>query len=422
MAKESFRFIHASDFHLERPFQDIFDLPDHLKKTLVDAPWKAAEAIFEHAVLENVDFVLLAGDILNPATTGAQGIAFLLDNFENLRQRNIQVYWAGGVVDDPERWPSAIPMPSNVHVFSKKEATDFVFRRNQIPIATIIGRSADGNEIVRAAEYARDPDDTFMIGLAHGSADADSLAMEHISYWALGGKHQADIVQTEEPTIRYCGSPQARCLKEEGPHGFVLVDVDAQRHIQVHSVDCDLVRYSEQDIDTDDLALGKDLRQILAKRVARLQSEASGRHLLVKWRVNMDLENAALVGPSALEDLLGWLRREFGHGQPCCWSTDIEVLPPKELPSKWKEEDTILGDFLRTAATHRKEQGKGLNLKAIIDAEVPPTNIWQTTLTPADVASQLATLDRSTLLGVDLLRGHQVDLLAPTRRFGGSAQ
>jgi hypothetical protein len=330
------------------------------------------------------------------------------------------VYWVGGGVDDPERWPSAITLPSNVHVFSKKEAQAVVFRRNGVALVTIVGRSADGNEIVRAAEYARDPDDTFVIGLAHGTGDADSLGMEHISYWALGGKHQADIVQTEEPVIRYSGSPQSRCLKEEGAHGFVLVDVDAQRHIQVHSVDCDLVRYSEQDIDTDDLALGKDLRQLLAKRVARLQSEAAGRHLLVKWRINMDLENAALVGPSALEDLLAWLRREFGHGNPSCWSTDIEILPPKDLPAKWKEEDTILGDFLRTAATHRKEQGKHLSIKAIIDAEVPPTPLWQTTLAPLDVAKQLATLERSTLLGVDLLRGHQVDLLASTRRFGGS--
>ena len=85
MAKESFRFIHASDFHLEKPLQDIFDLPDHLKKVLVEAPWKAAEAVFEHAVVENVDFVVLAGDVLHPLTSGAQGVAFLLDQFQTLR-------------------------------------------------------------------------------------------------------------------------------------------------------------------------------------------------------------------------------------------------------------------------------------------------------------------------------------------------
>ena len=146
----------------------------------------------------------------------------------------------------------------------------------------------------------------------------------------------------------------------------------------------------------------------------------AGRHLLVKWRVHMDLENAAVVGPSALEDLLTWLRREFGHGQPSCWSTDIEILPPKELPSKWKEEDTILGDFLRTAADYRQDTRKPLNLKPIIDAETPGSHLWHSLLSANGTSELAITLNQSTLLGVDLLRGHQIDLVAPTRRFGGS--
>ncbi len=136
MAKESFRFIHASDFHLERPLQDILDLPEHLKRVLVDAPWRAAEAIFEHAVVENVDFVILAGDLLNPVASGAQGVAFLLEQFENLRARNIQVYWIGGNADDTDRWPAAISLPSNVHLFSEKQVEHLVFRRHQTPLVT----------------------------------------------------------------------------------------------------------------------------------------------------------------------------------------------------------------------------------------------------------------------------------------------
>ena len=420
MAKESFRFIHASDFHLERPMQDILDLPDHLRRTLVEAPWKAAEAVFEHAILENVDFIVLAGDLLNPLTSGAQGAAFFLDQFENLRQKNIHVYWCGGVVDDPDRWPEAVALPDNVHMFSKHEVESVVYRRNGTPLATILGRSSDGNETVRAAEFAHEEDDNYVIAVAHGTADSETLSSEAVDYWALGGKHQAQILQTEEPAIRYSGSPQSRSIVEEGPHGFVLVDIDAQRCVQIHTIDSDLIRYSEQDIDSDDVALGRDLRQLLAKRIARLQSEASGRHLLVKWRVHMDLENASVVGPSALEDLLGWLRREFGHGQPCCWSTEIEILPPKELPQKWHEEDTILGDFLRTAGKQRKDPAKQLNLKPIIDAETPGSNAWHAMLANSNTAAAAKTIDKSTLLGVDLLRGHQVDLVAPTRRFGGS--
>ncbi len=419
MAKESFRFIHASDFHLERPMHDISDLPDHLKEALVEAPWRAAESVFEHAILENVDFIVLAGDLLNLSAAGAQGAAFLLDQFENLRQRDIQVFWAGGELDAPELWPEPVRLPDNVHMFSSDEVEAVVYRRNQVPLATILGRSSDGSETVKAVEFAREPDENYVIAVAHGRADSETLRSERVDYWALGGKHQAEILQTEEPIIRYCGSPQARELSEEGAHGFVLVDVDAQRCIQVHSIDADVFRYSEQDIDADDMAMGRDVRQVLAKRVARLQSEASGRNLLVKWRVQIDVENASMVGPSALEELLTWLRREFGQGSPACWSTEIEILPPKALPAKWKEEDTILGDFLRIAAEQRKED-KPLNLKPMIDAETPGTNVWQAALSISNTSSQSMTLDKSTLLGVDLLRGHQVDLMATTRRFGGS--
>lgn len=415
MAKESFRFIHASDFHLERPLQDILDLPDHLKKELVEAPWKAAEAVFEHAVLENVDFVILSGDLLNLTVAGPQGGAFLLDQFEILRERGIEVYWAGGSVDDPDRWPDAVAMPDNVHVFPRDKVESVVFRRNQVPLVTILGRSQDESESVRAVEYHQEQDDNYVVAVGYGNADSETLRGERVDYWALGGRHQADILQTEEPVIRYCGSPQARRLSEEGAHGFVLVDVDAQRCVQVHSIESDIFRYSEQDIDADDMALGRDVRHVLSKRVARLQSEANGRHLLVKWRVQIDLEDSAVVGPSALEDLLGWLRREFGHGTPACWSTDIEILPPKKLPDKWQDEDTILGDFLRVAS-EQKKASKPMDVKQIIDVETPGSSVWQAALSSASAT----TLDRATLLGVDLLRGHQVDLVAGTRRFGGS--
>ena len=144
MGKESFRFLHAGDFHLEKPMQDLTDIPEHLKGALVDAPWKSAEALFETALIESVDFVLLSGDLLNPISSGASGPAFLLEQFERLAQRNIPVYWAGGTVDDPERWPEAVPLPPNVHYFSRKDIESIVFRRNGTPLATIISRSKIG--------------------------------------------------------------------------------------------------------------------------------------------------------------------------------------------------------------------------------------------------------------------------------------
>ncbi len=421
MAKESFRFIHASDFHLEQPLQGILDLPDHLRRPIIDAPWKAAEAVFEYAVVENVDFVVLAGDILNPAACGARGVAFLLEQFETLRERNIGVYWIGGNSDPPDRWPESVSLPDNVHTFGKEAVQAHVFRRSGEPIATILGRSCQDNQLIRPAEYARDPDGTFTIAVAYGEGDADTLGAESIDYWALGGHHQMTVLQTEEPAIRYSGTPQARRLAEEGGHGFLLVDVDAQDCVQVRQIDVDLVRYTEQDIDADDQATQDDLKRACAKRVSRLLSESHGRHLLVQWRVRLSNAPSGGVSPGALNELLLWLRREFGQGQPACWSLDIDILPPRKLPDEWKQEDTILGDFLRIAEQCRKK-ATGVDLQPIIDSETPATKAWHSILAINGADQHAARLDQSTLLGIDLLRGRKVDLLAATRRFGGFDQ
>lgn len=418
MGKDSFRFIHASDFHLEKPLHDLPDIPDHLKAALIDAPWKAAESVFEHAVLESVDFVILGGDLLNPIASGACGPAFLLEQFEQLRERNIAVYWAGGIVDDSERWPDAVILPPNVHRFEKKTEA-IVHRRSGVPLATILGRSSDGRQLIRAAEYSHDVDDNYRIAVGVGEADLDSLASERVDYWALGGEHNRVIFKDEDQQMRFCGSPQGRDMHEVGPHGCYLVEVDSQHKTQVHAIDTDVFRFSDQTIDADDMSLNHDVRQMMTKRIHRLQAEADGRNILVRWRVQMDLENANVVGPAALEELIVWLRREFGYGQPAVWSTDIEVLPPKSLPKKWQTEDTILGDFLRTTAEQRKAGAKPMNLAITIENETPGGAIWQSTLVTGDSVRSKDLIDLSTLLGVDLLRGHKVDLLSCTRRFGG---
>ncbi len=420
MGKESIRFIHAADFHLERPMQDLLDLPEHLKSLLVDAPWKAVENLFEMAIVENVDFVLLAGDLLNPVSCGAVGPAFLLDHFERLNQAKIQVYWAAGTVDDPDRWPESVALPPNVHLFSKKQVEPLMFRRNGVPLATILGRSNDGRESIRAAEFQVDEDDTYVIALAHGKAERDTLMSQKIDFWALGGLHNRQTLHGEAPHMRVCGSPQGRSFSEPGAHGCFMIEVDGNHDAQIVANDVDLFRYTTQTLDLEDLAMGRDIRSLMSKRISRMQSENGTKHLIVEWKIEMDLENAATVGPAALDEILSWVRREYGHGACSVWSTDISVLSPKEFPKKWQEEDTILGDFLRTATENRKTFGKDINLKPFVESETPGSPVWQSMLYQDDPVTTNATLDRSTLLGVDLLRGHKLDLLAPTKRFGGT--
>src|SRR5882757_2535312 len=118
MSGELVRFIHASDFHLEQPLYGMSAVPDHLRDLMIDAPYLAATRVFDSAILEHVDFLVLSGDLADLGAAGPRAIAFLLEQFERLREKDIAIYWAGGKCDEPEMWPSSIPLPENVHLFA----------------------------------------------------------------------------------------------------------------------------------------------------------------------------------------------------------------------------------------------------------------------------------------------------------------
>ncbi len=174
MSDRSFRFLHASDFRLDAVPRGLTEVPDHLRDTLLDAPYNAARRVFDTALAERVAFVILAGNILQPDLAGPRGTAFLSEQFQRLAEAGIGVYWAGGQSDPPEAWPAAFPLPENVRVFAKDRVTDFLHQYDGSPLARIVGTSR-GSRALYPAEFSPDAVGLFSIGVACGEADAAAL-------------------------------------------------------------------------------------------------------------------------------------------------------------------------------------------------------------------------------------------------------
>ena len=105
MPLRPFRFLHASDLHLEQVPTGLAQVPEHLRQQLLETSYQAAEFVFDTALTEDVQFVILAGDVIDIDRAGPRGIAFLRDKFERLAEHDITVYWAGGANDGPDGWP-----------------------------------------------------------------------------------------------------------------------------------------------------------------------------------------------------------------------------------------------------------------------------------------------------------------------------
>lgn len=62
-----FRFIHAADLHLDSPFRGMSKVPNELKEKLMASTFGALRRLTETAIQEQVDFIVISGDLYDEA-------------------------------------------------------------------------------------------------------------------------------------------------------------------------------------------------------------------------------------------------------------------------------------------------------------------------------------------------------------------
>jgi hypothetical protein len=347
MPVSPFRFIHASDFHLERPLMGVAEVHDHLRDLFLESPYTAARQVFDAALAEDVRFVLLSGGIVTPAA-GPRGPLFLAEQFARLAQREIGVYWAGSPIDPPDAWPPAIKLPPNVHFFPRGQVESLVVQGVAGPLARLAGTSCDAARPWQPAGFAPDAAGLYTIAVAHGEADAAALQTRSIHYWALGGRHDRGTPCGGPQVVHYCGSTQGRRPEESGVHGCTLVQVDEQCQTRTSLIPTDAVRWMGERLLLDETTTREDLEARLRQRMQALLEAVPSTALLISWTI---AGGGPLVGPlrrgTLAAELLQSLRADYGYRSPPAWSVSLGVELPETLPPEWYEQETIRGDFLR---------------------------------------------------------------------------
>ena len=409
------RFLHASDFHLEAPPHGIVELPSALRDTLLEAPYQAAQRVFDAAISEHVDFVVLAGDLLDVHLAGPRGIAFLVEQFERLAAHQIATYWACGKADEQADWPAAVRLPASVQVFPTFKTEEVSHFRGDRALANLIGRSFAGSLAIQPADFGGDSGGLASIGITYGRADVEKLAMRPIDYWALGGRHDRQSLSVrrlggEEAAewhaaglIHYPGTPQGRGFDESGPHGCTLVHISDERTVRTQFVATDLVRWHDEQLSIEKEESRSDVKRRLAERMKLLVSQAQSRPLIVQWtlhggeRLGTPYERRQWCG-----DLLDWLRSEFAREETPAWTASIGVDDASMLPRGWEDEDSMLGDFLRVIHEQRSSAAEPLDVSSLLPESLPEADrVRLTNWSAADAKSDV--LSEAAALGAQLL-------------------
>jgi DNA repair protein SbcD/Mre11 len=397
------RFIHAADLHLERPPAGLAEVPDMLRSLLVDAPYRAAERMFDAAIKEHVDFVVLAGDIIDPLASGPRGLVFLAEQFQRLAAQGIQVYWAGGPSDDFERWLDAWPLSDNVHRFASHRVSKTVHLRGNEPLAQILGTGAQQPKRIAASDFQAARDGLFTVALAHGATDVDSLTRQGIDYWALGGEHDRRTLLGGPITAHYCGTTQGRVPHESGSRGCTLVHVDESRQVRATFLATDAVRYENPQVAVDEATTNEQLSAILQDRLLELAADPFGPDLLIHWTIvgNAAIESELRRGRLST-DLAARLRLEQANMRPLAWTVSVVAENAGQTWDAFASEETVLGEFLRTVAHYADNPEAELNLEPYL-AERHLAGTLAGVATTAEPEERRRLLAEVAQLGLDLL-------------------
>jgi hypothetical protein len=390
------------------------EIPDHFIESLAESPYRAAAGIVDVALAEKIDFLLLAGNLVDPHRAGPRGIAFLHEQFSRLADRGIAVYWVTGKTDCRYDWPANIAWPSNVHLFSSHRVERFVHSRGSEPICQIAGRSADDTAALEAAsndkahleEFAGGSDDLFKIGVVPHPLDAVAVADLPVRYWALGGEAMMSTplnLTNPHRVAHAAGSPQGRSPAETGPHSCTLVEVDADSQLRLIPMPADVVRWHHERIAVDTAADRGQLIRLLREQLETLVAAAPGRTLLVRWTLVGEgplMMSARRDGLAA--ELTSLLRTDYGFRTPPAWSIAVEIEYPA-LPEAWYEQETLLGDYLRAVRGREHSPAEPIGLEAYISERqlAGPLAGCGAIIVPA---ARRSILRQAALLGADLLQ------------------
>jgi DNA repair protein SbcD/Mre11 len=407
MSIRPFRFIHAADFRLGQPLWGVSEVPEHLRDLFLDSPYTAARRVFDAALVEGVDFVVLSGGIVSPAISGPRGPLFVAEQCTRLAERGIGVYWAGSLNDPTDVWPTGIRLPQNVHFFLRGRVEEVLVPGEGGPLAKLAGISCAERRVWRSGDFQSDAAGLYTIAVAHGETDLTLLGSRGLHYWALGGRSDRSTPCSGPQIVHYCGTPQGRRPEETGTHGCTLVQVDQEGQTRTSLIPTDATRWMTERVAIDETTVAEDLEARLRQRMHAMLEAMPSTALLVSWRIAGSGSLLASIRRGALGTrLLDRLRGDYGYRSPPAWSVSLEVELSETLPPEWYEQETIRGDFLRAIRQLQMNPEDPICLEQYL-AESHRAGTLAEAVAMLGKSRREAVLREAAALGVDLLSGEE---------------
>jgi len=289
------RFIHTADIHLDSPLKGLEVHEDAPVEEIRIAARRAFDRLIDLAVEEEVDFVLIAGDLYDGDWKDYNTGHFFVDRLGRLAKAGIKVFLVTGNHDAASQITRTMPLPDNTTLFPSAGPQSVHLDALGV---VIHGQSYPSRAVAEnlAARYPQRQAGSFNIGLLHTSltgreghekyapCSAAELISKGYDYWALGHVHKREVV-AEDPWIVFPGNIQGRHIRETGPKGATLVVVEDGRVVDVAERELDVVRWTVCNVDLSGCATRDEVYGQVRHAVENAKHAAGGKALALRLQL-----------------------------------------------------------------------------------------------------------------------------------------
>lgn len=330
----TYRFVHAADIHLDSPLRSLALRDRRLADLIGNATRRAFVRLVDLCLDEQVDALLLAGDLYDGDQTSMKTARFLAEQLRRLHEAGIRVFVIRGNHDALSRITKELTLPDSVKLFGGRAEAIAIERGNgQFPVA-IHGLSFAQQHAPESliGKYRPPVEGAVNIGLMHtslaGAAGHDLYAPCSLAdlqgsgfrYWALGHVHKRSIVEGG-CAIVMPGMPQGRDINEAGAKSVTLVTIGDDRSIGIEERVTSIAQFERVAVDATGIDDWRDLVAALARALEQARGDVASEHLVARlrvmgatplaWRIRRDLDllkteaddRASVIGSCWVEKL-----------------------------------------------------------------------------------------------------------------------
>jgi DNA repair protein SbcD/Mre11 len=309
----AYRFVHTADIHLDSPLRSLALRNRELAELIGNATRQAFARTIDLCLEEQVDALLLAGDLYDGEQTSMKTARFLAERLHHLGQAGVETFIVRGNHDALSKITRELTFPDTVNVFKGRADALEAKRRSSGSPVVVHGLSFAQPHAPEGlvGKYKPPVAGALNIGLMHtsvgGSIDHDPYAPCTLGdllgagyrYWALGHIHKR-WVEVGPSMVVMPGIPQGRDINEGGAKSVSLVAIHDDGSIDIEERNVGLAQFERVTVRTDGIDDWKALAARVTESLGRVKDAVVSDHLVARlrltgttplaWRIRRDLD------------------------------------------------------------------------------------------------------------------------------------